>query len=676
MNDQQRISNIISLLAPASITSIVLLIGGTLGLSIITGIGVSLGANLTQIGLNKLREKFLTNPNDFGSLETQKVICIAYKLTLKNLKINYFNLPQANALQANEKESIIQLFKDLQSKNNINKLVVDVQEIFKCNKYINNDIIFGKEDLFSLLNTYSPHFTNFFYREYPAIFQKYFISEIQRNDTTWRLFEANNIEIIKSTLIEILSSKEVLSKDIELIKKVIPKIENRLNELSKLDNIDKNVLSLKNKSEKEEKHKKIDDTIRTKYADYKIVNSDFWEKIREESDNEHLYLYYTNTDSSPVRMLDVIANDYYVVNDNVDSEISHLIEKGLSNTNALIKIISKGGEGKSTFLLHLAKKYYANYNIVILDIFNKNVLINLEKDFYNNTTTKPFLFLLDNPSLFEDELIQTTPKLISAFRKYGFVFIVAEREFRYENFEDKIEFENNFNQVYEINYIAQNLKEKIFDKLFSLFQTNYNVPEYLRDDAKSVYFQDIRKRSLSESTFAVIKEIVKRTDIKFIFDWVDWEKYTKEREPKLNELYLIIATFYQFGFSLPIDFCIKFLKDVNRRTIIKFIGESNNLPVYMRRDHIFLRHETIASWYLSDSENTQRMSIDLFDEFLNKIETEFDKDLLIWIYKHKEFQNSHLSKLLDDERQIELLKSYIGKNKNELKCRTELSKIL
>ncbi|MBC8489056.1 MAG: hypothetical protein H8D45_23795, partial [Bacteroidetes bacterium] len=409
--------------------------------------------------------------------------------------------------------------------------------------------------------------------------------------------------------------------------------------------------------------------LRIKYADFKISNSDFWETIKQQSEEDRLFLYYTNTDSSPVRLKDVVANDFYVINDKIDYQFFTILEECLKNQYSLIKIISRGGEGKSTYLYHIAKRCCSEYNVIILENFNKEILIDIESQLQFDESPKPFLFLLDNPSLFEDELIQSTPKLISAFRKYGLVIIIAEREFRYENFEDKIEFENNFNQVYEINYVAQNLKERIFNKLFSLFQINYDVPEYLRNDAKRIYFQD-KPKSLSESTFAVIKEIVKRTGIKFIFDWVDWEKYTKEREPRLNELYLIIATFYQFGFSLPIDFCIKFLKDVNRRTIIKLISESYNHPIYMRRDHLFLRHETIATWYLNDSDNIKRMSLDLFDEFLNKIETEFDKDLVIWIYKHKEFQKSHLSKILDDERQISLLEKYIEKNNCELKCRT------
>jgi hypothetical protein len=82
----------------------------------------------------------------------------------------------------------------------------------------------------------------------------------------------------------------------------------------------------------------------------------FWVKTKEESDKEHLYLYYTNTDSSPVRLLDVIANDFYIINDNIDKRISSFIKDGFNNQPALIKIISKGGEGKSTFLFHLAKK--------------------------------------------------------------------------------------------------------------------------------------------------------------------------------------------------------------------------------------------------------------------------------------------------------------------------------
>src|ERR1035437_2737818 len=167
---------------------------------------------------------------------------------------------------------------------------------------------------------------------------------------------------------------------------------------SRISSIDQNAQWLVQKSEEDERRKELDETIRTKYADYKIVDLNFWEKTKAESDKEHLYLYYTNTDSSPVRLLDVIANDYYVVNDNIDEHISSVIKEGLFDQPALIKIISKGGEGKSTFLFHLAKKYFLDFNVIILENFNKEIFISIEKEFLNDIPKKPFLFLLDNPS--------------------------------------------------------------------------------------------------------------------------------------------------------------------------------------------------------------------------------------------------------------------------------------
>ena len=216
--------------------------------------------------------------------------------------------------------------------------------------------------------------------------------------------------------------------------------------------------------------------------------------------------------------------------------------------------------------------------------------------------------MLDNPSLYEEELVQYTPKLIEGFRKYSFALVIAEREFRYENIDRKTEIENNFSLIYDIEYTAQDLKEKIFDRLFSFFQTIYSVPANMKDDLRQIYIQDKRK-SLSESTFAAIEEIIKQADIKYIFDWVDWERFSNEREPQLKELYLLIATFYQFGFSLPIEFCLKFLENVNSRTIINVIGSSYNLPIYIRKNHLFLRHETIASWYLNESVKNRKMSL-------------------------------------------------------------------
>ena len=72
---------------------------------------------------------------------------------------------------------------------------------------------------------------------------------------------------------------ENIRKDIVSLKKSLEQ---------KLDSLNTNVQILVKKSKEDEEQKQIEETIRIKYADYKIVDLDFWEKIRQETDKKPL----------------------------------------------------------------------------------------------------------------------------------------------------------------------------------------------------------------------------------------------------------------------------------------------------------------------------------------------------------------------------------------------------
>jgi len=57
--------------------------------------------------------------------------------------------------------------------------------------------------------------------------------------------------------------------------------------------------------EQEKKGKEIEQSIIAKYEDFRIIDADFWDRVREQTDKKHLYLYYTNTDSSPAKVTKV-----------------------------------------------------------------------------------------------------------------------------------------------------------------------------------------------------------------------------------------------------------------------------------------------------------------------------------------------------------------------------------
>ncbi|TKJ36582.1 hypothetical protein CEE37_14985 [candidate division LCP-89 bacterium B3_LCP] len=57
------------------------------------------------------------------------------------------------------------------------------------------------------------------------------------------------------------------------------------------------------------------------------------------------------------------------------------------------------------------------------------------------------------------------------------------------------------------------------------------------------------------------------------------------------------------------------------------------------------------------------------------MDTEFERNLLIWLSKSEEFKKSWLARILTDNKLAELYGNYICNHPKELKCRTELSKI-
>ena len=158
------------------------------------------------------------------------------------------------------------------------------------------------------------------------------------------------------------------------------------------------------------------------------------------------------------------------------------------------------------------------------------------------------------------------------------VFVTAEREFRYRNIEDNQAFEALFNETYLINYRSHNIKEQVFQKVISFLQPEEEFPADIKEGSKDAFLQDKRK-SLAECTFTVIKYLKVMGQLKgYNFDWDDWEHFARDSAPNLRRLYLVMSTFYQFGYSLHMEFCAGLLNDVDSIDINTALGESHNLP--------------------------------------------------------------------------------------------------
>jgi tetratricopeptide (TPR) repeat protein len=416
-----------------------------------------------------------------------------------------------------------------------------------------------------------------------------------------------------------------------------------------------------------------------KFKSYRLINGAFWSQIRQETQFEYLHYYYTKTDSTPARLREVVANDLYIRNEPLDREFRKVLGQAVKEKAALIKILSKGGEGKSTFLYHIAKSYYDNNLIVWLEDIGPNTLADVESKIHRIKSERPIVFLLDNAAVYGKPLTEFAQKLTTGFRKDHLVLVLAEREFRYQNIEDIKEFEAVFNEIHTINYRSTVIQNQVYEKLISYLQAS-GLLSHVDEETRGVFLAD-RRKSLTECAFSVIRHLKLTNQLSgYNFDWEDWEEFTKHHAPRLKRLYLILATFYQFGYSLDLIFCTSLLKDVDVIEINTALRGNSNLPIYRRGQHLFLRHETIAAWYLDGSteetKTNQHNSEEIFKAFLNRIDSEFARNIFIWLcIKNPDFRRSYLAKYVDDETRISVLRGFIEHHPLELKCRTELSKI-
>lgn len=414
--------------------------------------------------------------------------------------------------------------------------------------------------------------------------------------------------------------------------------------------------------------------------DYRIMNGAFWGHARQETHAEYLHYYYTKTDSTPARLVDVVANDFYVKNEPLDRAFERVLAQAVRERAALIKVLSKGGEGKSTFLHHIAKTHYGEHFVVWLEDTGTEILAEVERHVRRLDAERPLLFLLDNAAVYGRPLTDFARKLTAAFRKHRLVLVLAEREFRYENIEDLQEFEAAFNETHTINYRSDRIQAQVFDRLITHLQAGAPLAAPSEDAAKDIFLED-RRKSLTERTFSVVKYLKATEQLKgYNFDWDDWDEFARENAPALRRLYLVLATFYQFGYSLDLDFCASFLRDADAIDINTVLRDNSNLPLYRRGRHLLLRHETIASWFLDDTTDrtlaNRRNSEEIFKAFLANVTTPFARHLFIGLcIKNPDFRRSYLAHLVTDDLRVSILKTFIHHNPTELKCRTELSRI-
>lgn len=245
MISKKRALDLTELLAVGTITICGYLIGGTLGASFMTNLGINLASTIVGSGSAKLKSKWLESEDGILNHDIQRALLRAYLKSLSNIKNCYFQ--ENNKLSENEKKQINQLIKSL-TESATSTFIPDIQksiQIEEIKDYLYGDQTQGEELLqkrissTNSLDDYDEKFRNYFLSKILNEIKFWFGEELKidnhKGTKTWRAFQRLLLESIKDELTTIKSNQEEARKN-----------------LSKLPEIEKDIAKLVNVIEKEE----------------------------------------------------------------------------------------------------------------------------------------------------------------------------------------------------------------------------------------------------------------------------------------------------------------------------------------------------------------------------------------------------------------------------------------
>ena len=431
--------------------------------------------------------------------------------------------------------------------------------------------------------------------------------------------------------------------------------------------------------------------------DFVRITPSFWEE-RKKKDTEDLFSYYTRIDSLKSRLFEVVANDLYepndgafeVVRENGQKEkrtLDEILGEATIGQPALIKVLSQGGEGKSTFLVHLARKHCEKYAVFYWKEVSKES-IGAMLDGLRFSTRDKVLLLLDDAEKQSERLIGLIDRLVEGLRTKTVVLVLAERAFRYEHLEDIVDFERHFPRRFGLTYrLSAGSAGKILEILTRELLGGRKLPANKKAGLQLAFKNSNnprdRYRSIVDRMLSAIRYLKEEGELPdYRYDWQDWDQFIA-RNPQyagLHRLYLVVAAFFQFGNIPTVPFCLanKWIAG-DQLDVEEALNQNPASPIFLsgnyKRSFLNLRHETLARWYI-EKEKKERAVREIYEDLFRNVNDEFSKDLFLWTYRNPEFQQTdYLQGLISDNEVMEVLAKFIKDHPKELKSRTELAKI-
>lgn len=445
-----------------------------------------------------------------------------------------------------------------------------------------------------------------------------------------------------------------------------------------------------------EKHKYLPSVPKNSIAPktLEIITNNYFDKevVSEEQKKQITIDYYLKFNNSWSYIKRVIANDIHIIpinsfkikiqgeeEEKKNIKIEEILQIATKGQPVLIKIAAVGGVGKSTLLWHFIKIFSKSSNCFYIERADPNAIDYLFENIIVAKTDSPVLLFLDDVVSSEENkknLISFGEAIAEKSPNAPIVLFAAERFYRYERFKEKKDFERNFSSVISLPYSNDSIRNKVFEKIYdSLNIAEENPSSKFKEDCQNI-FNQYDFDSLIDSTYHLIKYLQKSTssiNINYKFDWEDWTEACNNNIQKygiLEDLFKLVAFFYQYGIPVPFDYLKEHYKNSPRindltREIIGNFGEEYS-PIVLENDEdsekriLRLRHEKMGEWFFQNTTDSKQVEKELFLEFIDNIKSRPACYLFRNIHRSAEFLISHLHQYLSNKKRIKVIDGYLS----------------
>gem|GEM_PF-4532605 len=411
-----------------------------------------------------------------------------------------------------------------------------------------------------------------------------------------------------------------------------------------------------------------------------IINSKSFEKERALSElvkSNDARSFYTSFNNNYLYLKRIVANEIHVSPDNTlnvyeksdgqksSLKINQIPALAISGQATLLKITGVGGAGKSTLLWHLIKELATEQQVYYLIKWDISAI---DYIFQGVSHTSPVILFLDEiirANDENDEILKVAQKLAIYGLDYPIILICTERNFRYEKFKGKWQFQNNFGKVLDLYYSNKDLREDVFQKVMQLLIPREDISFTLEKECRKK-FNEFGFESLIDSNYNLISYISNKTlDLSYSFEWNDWEFACDKFNKNYKDLFKVVSFFYRFGVEVPIDYLSEyylkepFIKDDLLKLLGSFQNEYSPIIFNQIRGTLRLRHEKIAEWFFKLTPSGSYLEEDFFSSFIKNIKTKSSAYLFRNLFrKNPEFENTSFFRLLSSEQKLQIINRY------------------